>query len=405
MTKKSKRIITYSCIAVFVVLVFIVSCALINTDFYNKIKNYSLLQRVFISAKSLVLSSYTVITIAFSVADVLVLFFWGKELNKEKHLFFSLILFTLLCIWHTIDLIRPSNSLHLWLFVITYSIISTILILRTQAKNKPTIEERLVLYAKSQIKGWSGKVACFEVYSVKKRQTDDKAEYSIDYVDGCWHSKTSLNAILTSKLIMELQDLVDFDPFFSVFYNATNGKKTIPEKGLLEILSTLSSPKINSLKEQLSMTERKDTSTSIDECCKCRLINVFLGCIDSIEKNHWRDYIGYECASINIQGNWAHTSDQKEKEELNLELNDRLYTDYRTGLLGAILLPKYAFSFNYEQKKHSYKANREYVAFTLRDLNNHDSSPLVLITIEGTLKNAIGTVNSIKAKCFSLGKE
>ena len=110
-------------IAVFVVLVFIVSCALINTDFYNKIKNYSLLQRVFISAKSLVLSSYTVITIAFSVADVLVLFFWGKELNKEKHLFFSLILFTLLCIWHTIDLIRPSNSLHLWLFVITYSII------------------------------------------------------------------------------------------------------------------------------------------------------------------------------------------------------------------------------------------------------------------------------------------
>lgn len=406
MKKRDKWIILGVCIAVLVVLVIVISFVCTNTEYYGTLKELPYLQRAYITAKTLTLSSYTVISLAFSAVEVLVLYFLGKELNKEKHISSFLILFTLVCMWHTIEIITPAGDRpYIWLFVTTYSVLSTLLILQSAGKGKPSTEEKLVSYAKSRMNKWTGKVACFEVYSVNKRQIDNKTEYSINYLNGCWNTKTSLNAVLTSQLFIEHQDLEDFKPFFSIFHKNASGEETLPRDSILLILSPFSDANIKSIKEQLSSVERKDASASISDCCKCRLINIYLGCIDSIEKNHLHDYIGYECMSINTHGNWTHTSDQNEIEKLDHELNDRLFTDYRTGLLGAILLPMHSFIFSYEQKKHNYKADRKYVAFTLSDLYNHDSSLLVLITIEGTLENAIDTVNAIKAYCLRIGKD
>ena len=72
----------------------------------------------------------------------------------------------------------------------------------------------------------------------------------------------------------------------------------------------------------------------------------YLSCLARIGKENAGDYVGVRCESLNVC---------LDSEEAN-EINKQLFSKFRTGLLGALLLRTRPYVFYYEREDNDAKA-------------------------------------------------
>ena len=162
-------------------------------------------------------------------------------------------------------------------------------------------------------------------------------------------------------------------------------------------MEQLSSDNISKIKKEITSRINTISDISIEDCCSSRLILTYLSCLARIEEETAGDYVGARCESINVCiGN---------PDEA--EINKQVFSKFRTGFLGALLLKNLPYVFYYEQEYNRTKANRQYISFLLDHENAHNSY-LVLITVnhQANSKNftysLLKAVKSIHEECLKL---
>lgn len=199
--------------------------------------------------------------------------------------------------------------------------------------------------------------------------SDNQVCYSIEYIDSSRRNATNLNAVLNTQLSIPKEDYDLFQGFWETYKNFLNAESDEAQKVYAEAMGSLSNENISKIKDKLTNHIVTSADIKMEDCCISRLVLIYLSCLAQIDKENAGDYAGAACESLNV------CSDKEEQDEINRQL----FSKFRTGFLGALLLKTCPYVFYYEQEQNDTKANRRYVSFLL-DHEKAKNSYLVLIT-------------------------
>lgn len=188
-----------------------------------------------------------------------------------------------------------------------------------------------------------------------------------------------------------------FQPFLESFEKYLSAENEITQDTCEKTMELLASGNIEKLKNELTSRIKAVSDITISDCCSSRLVLTYLSCLARIGKENAGDYVGVRCESLNVC---------LDSEEAN-EINKQLFSKFRTGLLGALLLRTRPYVFYYEREDNDAKAYRQYVSFLL-DNENARYSYLVLITINRQTNSDVfpssllGAITAIREECIKL---
>lgn len=265
-------------------------------------------------------------------------------------------------------------------------------------KNTPT-DIALAKYAKRKIRSCHEAITSIQLYRVVKNEDAQKICYDIEYLDSGHRNDPSLNAVLNTQLIISKEDQELLKPFLEAFEQYLSAQDQNAQKIIQGTMQVLSEKHIEKLKSALTSHISTVSDITIEDCCSSRLILTYLSCLDRVGKENAGDYVGVHCKSLNV------CSGQGDADEINKQL----FSKFRTGLLGALLMKTRPYVFYYEREHNNAKVDRQYISFLLGQENSHNSY-LVLITAKQqtaadsilySLLNAIKAINEDCARIYS----
>lgn len=361
------------------------------------------------------ISVSALVSFGLGALDYVYLLFKGKEIPKLRSLWLGIILFTSSFLYQCVsDLFttarKEAGGYYLLFVTVVFYFYSEYDKNRTNSdrsssgsipeefKNTPT-DIALAKYAKRKIRSCHEAITSIQLYRVVKNEDAQKICYDIEYLDSGHRNDPSLNAVLNTQLNISKENHELLKPFLEAFEKYLLAQDAATQKTIRNTMEVLSKSHIAKLKSELTSHISSVSDITIEDCCSSRLILTYLSCLDRVGKENAGDYVGVHCKSLNVCS---------EKSEA-AEINKQLFSKFRTGLLGALLMKSRPYVFYYEREHNNAKVDRQYISFLLEQENAHNSY-LVLITAKQqtaadsilySLLNAIKTINEECSKIYS----
>ena len=240
--------------------------------------------------------------------------------------------------------------------------------------NCSKLQAKAVSYIKAKIKKCHTSIESIQLYSYCETKAEHSVEYSIEYIDGVKKPNVEINALLGMNLSLDIDTFEEAQgiiTFYNNYNNAANEQQLDTSKTVLEEAITKGTKRIKSI---LAEIEQTDTVKSAD-CSLARVLMIYCSILASLEKE--TTFVGF---GDNALG-------------LTKDIEQTLFTNKRTGVLGAILLQNYPYGFYYN--RNSDKSGRTYCSFVCP---NKEKEYLVLIAFRmknGSIIPNIGVSRSL----------
>lgn len=330
--------------------------------------------------------------------------FLGQQTSKIKSSLVTVVCFSTTLIYRCICNIFPSNLkeygsiFSIASFILIYVYFATQAKLQKEGVKNPNIsitskeplstERALVSYAKRKIAKCHEAITSIQLHKVTRVEDSEQVYYCIDYIDSGRKSAVypapalNINAVMDTRLELPKAHEEFFRAFLETYCNYLYAENILEQKVCIKAMENLSKAAISTLKDELQASIKNPADITIKDCCIARLIMVYLSCLSQIGIENADDYAGIRCESLNI-GNTSSDGSNSEDNIENCEfknINNQLFSKFRTGFLGAILLKSCPYVFYYEREHNSAKEDRRYISFFLGH-EKAKNSYLVLITV------------------------
>ena len=236
------------------------------------------------------------------------------------------------------------------------------------------LQAKAASYIKAKIKKCHTSIESIQLYSYCETKAEHSVEYSIEYIDGVKKPNVEINALLGMNLSLDIdtyEEAQGIITFYNNYNNAANEQQLDTSKTVLEEAITKGTKRIKNI---LAEIEQTDTVKSAD-CSLARVLMIYCSILASLEKE--TTFVGF---GDNALG-------------LTKDIEQTLFTNKRTGVLGAILLQNYPYGFYYN--RNSDKSGRTYCSFVC---SNKEKEYLVLIAFRmknGSIIPNIGVSRSL----------
>lgn len=240
--------------------------------------------------------------------------------------------------------------------------------------NYSKLQAKAASYIKAKIKKCHTSIESIQLYSYYETKAEHSVEYSIEYIDGVKKPNIEINALLGMNLSLDIDTFEEAQgiiTFYNNYNNAANEQQLDTSKTVLEEAITKGTKRIKSILAEIKQT---DTVKSAD-CSLARVLMIYCSILASLEKE--TTFVGF---GDNALG-------------LTKDIEQKLFTNKRTGVLGAILLRNYPYGFYYN--RNSDKSGRTYCSFVC---SNKEKEYLVLIAFRmrnGSIIPNIGVSRSL----------
>ena len=402
---------SFVALVVCLMLMGIVTCITAWLTLSNDIAFFDSLCSV---VKTNVVSIHAIVSCILGALDFAIPLITGKEASKSRSVWLGVVLFTTTYLFQCFSDIFPNALKTVGIYsIITIFIVFYIYLLcldyktlmsEKQTGNTPNIEASssevaLSKYVKRKIRNCHADITSIQLHRLTKDvdSSNKNILYHIEYID-CGRKKVeNLNAILDTTLEIPQKSYDCFSPFLDAFNGYLSSQSTEQQNTYIDTMEVLSKMNIESIKNELNSHIETVSDIKNTDCCLSRLILTYLSCLARIGKENAGAYAGVRCQSLNV-------CSQSEKAD---EINKQLFTMFRTGFLGGLLLKSVPYVFFYEQDDNISKNNRRYITFLL-DGEQHNNSFLILVTVNHT--NTTDTfhwslaqaIESIRNECFAL---
>ena len=357
------------CVIIGTTLCYIV-LSLINVYFYHHVAPLEPPSGEVDLAKVIIEVLSNSITIAAGATDGLVAFLLGcgkKEISRKKIAIFAILFFVLI----VFNAVANRIALSVFWIELVGGIIFLLgmagLLFIGECKAEPFEGGKRRPKIIGNIK--NKQIIAAQIFSVKREIEPTKVVYVCNLLDHSIKSGHDINGILSVSYELPRQIFSTFEVIHASYLNfVTDGSLDTKEK-LVELLESES----NNLVQRLRMIQSSD-EVKLEDCCIARLLIIYMAFLKMLKHTSGDDnsgwyggesYIGELCMGTGELG-------------IRTDIEQRLFTLLRTGLLGAILLgPDLRYIFSYQ--KNGYKSGRQYSAICLSDFNGQSSSNRVCL--------------------------
>lgn len=343
--------------------------------------NAGFLSTYFKISKLYIINIYSIFPVAFAFADYFLALIIRKEASKERRAIAGTILFGMVyllqCFYDIFS--NATKKVGIYTLVVVFLAVYIYDTYHTSHKElqgedfaetkNATGEQAILNFANRKICKCHQAITSIQLYKATETMSDNQVCYDVEYIDSSRRNATNLNAVLNTQLIISKEDYDLFQGFWETYKNFLNAESDEAQKVYAAAMGSLSNENISKLKDKLTNHIVTTAGIKMEDCCISRLVLIYLSCLARIDKENAGDYAGAACVSLNV------CSDKEERDEINKQL----FSKFRTGFLGALLLKTCPYVFYYEQEQNDTKANRRYVSFLL-DHEKAKNSYLVLIT-------------------------
>lgn len=362
--------------------------------------------------KSNTISLYSLVSLIMSCIDYFITIFNDNEndISKQRFAWLGILLFTLSFSYQcfsemfphsanevgAISLLLVTSVLYLYYNIRSLRSPYNTNVVSSELENL-TLEKALVRFAKLKIRNCHEAITSIQIYEVKKNNLNKQIYYDIEYLDSGHRNGPSLNAVLNTQLSISEEEYNLFQAYRDTFEKYLCAENDAAQETCSATMEQLSKSHIAKIKQALSSRINSVSEINISDCCSSRLILIYLSCLARVGMENAGDYVGVQCQSLNVCCNNSETD----------EINKQLFSKFRTGFLGALLLRTRPYVFYYEQDYNKDKANRQYISFLLEH-EKLSNSYLVLITSNQQsnsgvlLYSLLGAVKAIREECVKL---
>lgn len=317
------------------------------------------------------------ITIATGIIDIsiAVVLGWQRKDIPRKRIAFVTVTFFAFVYFNSVALEYPLNSKWIVFVDSLFFVLNAAIVLLQKSKestlqnNKP---QRIIGNINNK------HIIAEQLFSVKRIEKSDQIIYALNSMEHTVKGEHDVNGILSVTYRLPVED----DTSFAFIRNAHHafvceGK----EETKNELIKTLTREK-NKLTQKLQNISSPEEVTP-DDCCLARLLIIYLAFLRIL--NPPVESSDEEGRNKNVEwyGGEAYIGELSLAEGeigIDVEIEKRLFTLLRTGLLGAVLVGhelRYLFSY----KKDGYKIGRRYSAANLSSSEDTSSNIICLITL------------------------
>lgn len=366
-----------SCIEIGGALLCYIAICVVLFFFYRHATPFTLPTEEVDLAQIIVDSLSNSVTIATGIADAvvtLVLMSNRKEIPKWKvilfaALFFGLILFNAVANRYPLSIywVELVDGI-IFLFGMFILLLSGGYALQQAERGKKKL--RIIGNIKNK------KIIAAQVFSVKKVTTATDVTYTCNSLDYFLRNGHDINGILSVSYKLPRQRDNTFNVIRDSYLTFVADGSAETEKTLIDLLEI----------EKASLTAElqkisSSSAVTLEDCCTARLLIIYTAFLKMLKHVSGKDGSGWYGGEAYIGELSMGTG------ELGIfpDIEHRLFTLLRTGLLGAILLgPDLRYIFSYQ--KDGYKTGRQYSAICLSDFANSTSNKVCLFTLNDTTK-------------------
>lgn len=238
-------------------------------------------------------------------------------------------------------------------------------------------EKRVCGYFKRHIHKCHPVIESLQLYSISETSEVGETTYQIKYIDGYFKNDVEINAVLSLHLVTEKCLIEKFKAIIDQFdlYNDGVADTLEKQEALREFLKRAIVENVDELRRKLAVIDSVD-SINVSHCCIARLIVAYLSILGCLEKEV---AVGLEENSLGLAA----------------DIEQVLFTQKRTGLLGAILLKKYSYIFSY--KRIGDKEGRFYYTFLCDSGKNKYAALVALRNKDNVIRIDIGVFNALRS--------
>lgn len=340
-------------IAIFVGYVFICRRNFISVD-ENIGKNL---------AKVLLATLSNTVTIAAGIIDIAiaVIIRWKRKDIPQRKVVFVTAVFFAFVYFNAVALEYPLNAEWIVFIDSLFFVLNAVVFLLEESK-EPIVQNNRSLRIIGNIKNKN--IIAEQLFSLKKTIDGGYVVYELSSVEYASNSEYDVNGILSVTYRLPIEHAKTFKCVLEAYYAFVSDGKEETKKSLITVL-TGEKEKITKILRSISSPE----AVCPNDCCLARLLIIYLAFLrilnppvemnDEEERNNNVEWYGSEAYIGEL-------SLAEGKIGINVEIEKRLFTLLRTGLLGAILVgPGLRYIFSY--KKDGYKIGRRYSAIMLPD--------------------------------------
>lgn len=391
-----------------VICLILTSCATIVTAFFTKTESTGFVATFYATLKRNGINVYSFVSFALGASDFLFVLITGSETPKSRSVWVAVKLFTATFLYQCasdifLDSQKEVGTIAIIAMVILFHVYTLIIDCKKIAE-QPSGDvaalasgQALTRYAKRKIGKAHQAITSIQIYRVVEVSSNSQVCYNIDYVDCGRRDALNLNAVLNTRLTISKESYDLFQPFLEAYEGYLAAETESAQAPFVKTMEVFSNDNISKLKDDLNSHIATVSDITIEDCCASRLVLTYLSCIARIGKENADDYVGVRCDSLNVCSNC--------KESDNI--NKQLFSKFRTGFLGALLLKTRPYVFYYEQGQNDTKANRRYISFVL-DHEAAQNSYLVLITVnvpkdaESFHFSLLQAIKSVRRECTNI---
>ena len=212
-----------------------------------------------------------------------------------------------------------------------------------------------------------------QLFEVTESKEGEYTTYNFKYIDGLCQYSNDVNGMLSASYRLRSEDIA------AMMLVLVGYQRLIESGDVVERETLLNSIEQNKEKilERLRQIKSVD-QVSKDDCCMARLVILYIT-IENMLKDSGSAGIEAPDGILGLEDN---------------EIENRLFTLFRTGILGALFLGKNDI-YTFDYWKNGLKAGRKYCAFQLESLEK--SPPLICMIVLKERQNSIISRDIVQA--------
>lgn len=366
-----------SCIVIGGALLCYIAICIMLFFFYHHATPFILPTEKVDLAQVIVDSLSNSVTIATGIADAviaLVLMINRKEIPKWEIIFFAALFFGLILF----NAVANRYSLSIYWVELVDGIIFLFGMFILLLFGGRVLRQAEKGWKKLRIIGNIGnkKIIAAQIFSVKKVTTATNVTYTCNSLDYFLRNGHDINGILSVSYKLPRQRDNTFNIIRDSYLTFVADGSEETEKTLINLLEA----------EKASLTAElqkisSSSAVTLENCCTARLLIIYTAFLKMLKHVSEKDGSGWYGGEAYIGELSMGTG------ELGIppDIEHRLFTLFRTGLLGAILLgPDLRYIFSYQ--KDGYKTGRQYSAICLSDFADSSSNKVCLFTLNDSTR-------------------
>lgn len=365
-----------SCVAIIGALICYIVICILMFFFYHRATPFTAPEERVDLAQAIIAALSNSVTITTGVADAiiaLVLVISSKEIPKWKIIFFATLFFVLI-LFNAVANRYPLSIFWVELVDGFIFLLGMFTLLLFGERMSQRIEEGKKTRIIGTIK--NKKIIATQVFSVKKVSTATNVVYTCNSLDYSLKNGHDINGILSVSYKLPRQRDNTFELIRDCYLNFVADGSSETEKTLIDLLEE----ERDSLIEELQKISSPNAVT-VEDCCIARLLIIYMAFLRMLKHTPGGDDSGWSGGEAYI----GELNVSSGELGINPDIEHRLFTLLRTGLLGAVLLgPSLRYIFSYQ--KDGYKIGRQYSAICLSNPSDSTSNKVCLFALNDTTK-------------------